>query len=121
MTAKEIIDRALGELGYLDFFGNPDSNVKMNIALSCLNSIYAELFYCLNSDGFKSCASVNDKVDLPERILNDCMHYGVGMSIAAKEGDIVMQQNLCDIYNIKLGALNKGEKIGYTMSRECSL
>lgn len=121
MTAQKIISKALTELSYFDNVGKPDITRYKQTAISALNAIYAEIFYMLGGTDFQSVTSLSDTVNLPERILYDCIHYGVAMKIASTEGDADMQRTLADIYNIKLGAANSFDTVRNVMPVVSSL
>lgn len=106
MTVREIISKALTLLGYFDASGKPDVPSHSVMGIAAVNAIYAELFYTLFEKGFKTIANLDDIVDLPERLLNDCIHYGVAMLLAQSEDDGDSQQLYADIFNSKLSAAN---------------
>lgn len=107
MTAKQILSLSLTALGYVDSAGNPDHTAFIGQAMAAVNTIYAELYYCANKSGFKPVANYEEQIILPERLLYDCMHYGVAMLIAQSENDNDSQRMFAELYNNKLGAANQ--------------
>ena len=99
MTGQEIISKALILLGYSDGLGSSDARFQV-AAKNALNFIYSDLFYRSNNNGFKE-AALNENIDLPEKVLNDCMPYGVAAFIATCVGDGDKQQYFSSIYNLK--------------------
>lgn len=111
MTAKDIADKALTLLGYNDMNGNTADPRFQVTALNAVNFIYADLFYCLNDDGFKELGKLSEDVDLPERVINDVMPYGVASLIAKNVGDGENQQFFASMFNTKRRSVSAGGEI----------
>nr|DAO88777.1 MAG TPA: hypothetical protein [Caudoviricetes sp.] len=105
MTAKEMISKVIILLGYSDEQGNTSDSRFQVISKNALNFVYSDLFYCLNSEGFKEIKALSEEIPLPERILYDVMPYGVAAFIAESLGDGEKQQYFAVIYNSKKASL----------------
>ena len=99
MTANKIITKAVSLLGYTDDEGNITSPKIQTIALTALNTVYSDLYYLSNEEGFKEIGSASEEVQLPERIVNNVMVYGVASFIAQGIGDANAQQFFTLVYN----------------------
>lgn len=108
MTGQEMLNRALLLLGYSDAQGNvaDEERVKLR-ALSVLNTVYSDLFYILFDEGFKPLVTLSQKIELPERVLQDVMPYGVASFLAMSESDGDNQQVYTVLYNRKRTAINR--------------
>ena len=107
-TGEEIKNRALTLLNYTDQNGRLDSAMYTDVvsrALAVVNQIYADLWYALYSRGFQELSTLTDDVQLPERVVNDCMPYGVAMLLAQTIGDADNQSMMTDLYNQKRATL----------------
>ncbi len=111
MTAKDISDKALVLLGFNDMNGNTADPRFQVTALNAVNSVYADLFYCLYTDNFKELGTLSEEIDLPERVLNDVMPYGVASFIAKNVGDGENQQFFAQMYNTKRRSVSSGSVI----------
>ena len=105
MTVNETVNNVMRLLGYINNLGyTNDSDLRARI-IPQINSVYADLWYRCGKgkDGEPFCAvqSVDDKIDLPPILLDDCFVYGVCMSVAAAEGDGEQQQYFAALYNKK--------------------
>ena len=100
MRAEQIITNAINKLGYTDDAGNTPSRLQ-GIALSALNSIYSDLYYLQNTEGYKPIGSANEDVLVSEQIANDVMPYGIASMIAQSVGDTNNQQYFTMLYNQK--------------------
>ena len=85
--AFEIYDMALCELGYTDNMGYSNNDDLKQRAVQLINSIYSDLYYACGLKDFKPVCYMSDEITLPEKVLNDCMHYGVAMKLAQGEND----------------------------------
>lgn len=95
MNGDYVIEKAVELLGY-------DNNARYQFkSLSALNSIYSDLFYLNNDEGFKPLTTTGDEIALTEKIINDVMPYGVASMIALSMGDSDNQQIFSQIYNLK--------------------
>lgn len=111
MTANQISTKALILLGYNDMNGNTSDPRLQVTALNAVNAIYADLFYKFNSKGFKELGTLAEELDLPERILNDVVPYGVAAFIAKNIGDGENQQYFSALYNTKRKSAVNGSSI----------
>ncbi len=111
MTVKDITEKALTLLGYNDMNGNTADARFQVTALNAVNFVFADLFYCLNDTGFKELGKLSEEIDLPERVLNDVMPYGVASFIAKNVGDGENQQFFAQMYNTKRRSVSVGSKI----------
>lgn len=113
MTGNEMMKKALVLLGYTDSTGEISGEQRFRSrALTVINSVYADLFYIRNSGGFIQLDKITDNIELPERVLNDVMPYGVAAFLAQSESDGDMQQTFISLYNSKRAALTKSEAVG---------
>ena len=102
MTGKQILSESMRLLGYTDSIGNPEMSGRINTrAIAAINSVYSDLFYMLHDTGFSALNELGEEIQLPERVLNDVMPYGVAAFIAQSESDGDQQQYFMKIYNIK--------------------
>ena len=102
-------DRALTLLNYTDQNGRLDQTMYADVSarsLALINQIYAELWYSLRPCGFEELPSLSDEIHLPERVINDCMAFGVAMLMAQTIGDADNQSLMTDLYNQKRAALS---------------
>lgn len=109
MTAKDMISKAIVLLGYNDDRGNTSDSRFQIASKTAVNSVMAELFYCLNNDGFKEIEALSDEIKLPERVLYNIMPYGVASLIAESIGDADKQAYFGAIYNRRLAQLSHSE------------
>lgn len=100
MTGGDMISKALLMLGLSDEQGNTTNPRYQTASLSALNTVYADLYYKFNTEGFKE-ISLHENIDLPERVVFDVMPYGVAAHIATAIGDGENQQFYAEIYNQK--------------------
>lgn len=101
MTVNEVAENAQRLLGYTNNVGfTNDSDLRARIVPQ-INQTYADLYYALGKTDFKPVVEMDDVIDLPEMVINDCLMYGVCMHIAAAEGDSNAQQYYGAIYNQK--------------------
>lgn len=103
-TGEQIKNRALQLLNYTDQNGRLDSAMYADVtarSLAIVNQIYAEAWYALHDRGFEELGTLTDEVQLPERIVNEVMPYGVAMLFAQSIGDADNQSLMVDLYNQK--------------------
>ena len=108
-TGTQVRDRALTLLNYTDQNGRLDQTMYADVSarsLALINQIYAELWYSLRPCGFEELPSLSDEIHLPERVINDCMAFGVAMLMAQTIGDADNQSLMTDLYNQKRAALS---------------
>lgn len=107
-TGEEVKNRALVLLNYTDQNGRLDSAMYTDViarSLAVVNQIYADLWYAFHSLGFCELPTLTDDIHLPERVINDCMPYGVAMLLAQTIGDADNQSMMADLYNQKRASL----------------
>lgn len=101
MIARETYKMALNMLGYKD----TDMFKEKSVVL--VNRVYADLFYSLNPNGeFEPIKSLQDTIDLPQKVLHDVFPYGLAGFLAQSESDGDSQQLYMSIYNGKKNRLN---------------
>lgn len=108
-TGIDVRDRAFTLLNYTDQNGKLDHTLYADVSarsLALINQIYAELWYALCPCGFAELPSLSDEIALPERVLNDCMAFGVAMLMAQTIGDADNQSRMTDLYNQKRAVLS---------------
>ena len=106
MTARELYISALTLLGY------KDSDMFKEKAITLINAIYADIFYDLKPDGeFQPIKSLQEKIDLPPKVLHDVFPYGLAGFLAQSESDGDQQSNYMYIYNQKKNRLNTTDEI----------
>lgn len=113
MKAAEMIKKVITMLGYTDGSGSITESPQMKLkAMSALNAVYADLFYALGANGtYAPIATSESVVELPERIINDVMPYGVAAMLAQSENDGDSQQYYIMLYNSKRAAINRSETV----------
>lgn len=105
MKGIEIFEKALTLLGYINQEGSFLDSLNLK-ALNVINTVYADLYFLLHSDGFKPLKSLDDTPLLSNRILLDVMPYGVAMHLAQNMGDGLNQQIFATIYDAKRCSIN---------------
>lgn len=113
MTGRELFNKAMILLGYTDSDGSVQMSDRINSrALTCVNQVYADLFYASYSGrAFSPLTNLSGVVELPERILNEVAPYGVASFIAQSEGDGENNQIFIALFNKKRNLLTHFEKI----------
>ena len=105
MNGTQIFITALNMLGYT-------SSERFNKkALSALNQVYADIWYCVNDTDFVPLEKLSDNIELDARILHDVMPYGVAAVLAQAENDGDNQQYMSRIYNRKRASINQMSNI----------
>lgn len=105
-TGQEIFNRALELLHYTDGSGEtmqPFGELTSR-ALPVINQIYSDLWYTAHDDTFCDVPSLTVPLDLPTRLLNDVMPYGVAMLLAQGCGDSENQRVFAEMYSQKRAA-----------------
>lgn len=116
MKAIELINNALKMLGYTDSDGNTELASRIrNCAAVTVNLVYADLWRMFNTDPFIPIKSLNDTINLPQNVLNECFLYGLAMHIARSENDGDQQQFYTLLYNSKRASLSHFEKVKNTV------
>ena len=111
MTAKDMISKAIMLLGYNDDRGNVSNSRFQVTSKNAVNTIYSELFYCLNSEGFNEIVTLSDEINLPERVLYNVMPFGVASLIAEGLGDSDKQAYFGTLYNRRIAQLSHSEEM----------
>ena len=110
MLAQTLFEKALALLNYREADGNCDQTLTKN-ALPCINAVYCDLYYLLNTSGYSDAASLRDTLNLPERVFFDVAPYGVAMHLAKMLGDGLNQQIFATLYNSKRAAIGAKDNI----------
>lgn len=103
-TGEQVKNRALQLLNYTDRNGRLDSAMYADVtarALPLINQIYSDVWYGLHDEGFEELGAITDTFQLPERVINDVMPYGVAMLFAQTIGDADNQSLMAMFYNRK--------------------
>lgn len=86
MTGKQIVNQALGLLGYAESNGNLQLTQRvMNRILPSVNLVYCDLRRVCGLD-YKKLNSLSEEIELPDKAL-DVFACGVAGYIALTEGD----------------------------------
>ncbi len=111
MTASKIIEKAMKLLGY-DILQKTGSvtDIDENV-ITAINTVYADLYFLINKDGFTEISNANETVNLPEKAVSDIMPYGVASFMASFQGDNDNQQFFSKIYNLKRKGFIKEETV----------
>ncbi len=118
MKASEILNNALKILGYSDASGNPHlPQTIRNRAVVTVNLVYEDLHNICKDTPFVPINSIDDEVQLPEKVLHSAFLYGLAMHIARSENDGDQQQFYAHLYNSKRAALSKTQKVKNTIPR----
>ncbi len=118
MTVNEIYLKALTLLGYAGANGEISGEHELKRqGIVAVNQVYAELFFALGRENFKCVNASSDEIDLPERILQDIMPYGVAMFIAQSENDGDSQLLFAHIYNKKRTLVRKKRNVEDVLPR----
>lgn len=117
MKTSEMVKKVITMLGYTEGSGSIAETPQMKMkAVSAVNAIYTDLFYATGAVGeYKSVTSPDSLIDLPERVVNDVMPYGVAAMIAQSENDGDSQQYYIMLYNQKRAALTRTETVADTI------
>ncbi len=119
-TGEQVKNRAMSLLGYTDQNGRLDGAMYADLtarSLTLVNAIYAEVWYALFDNGFEELATLTDELDLPERVINEVMPYGVAMMFAQSIGDADNQSQYTDLYNQKRALLTHARRRKDVMPR----
>ncbi len=112
-TGEQVKNRALQLLNYTDRNGRLDSAMYADVTarvLPLINQIYSDVWYGLYDEGFEELGAVTDAFQLPERVINDVMPYGVAMLMAQTIGDADNQSLMASLYNRKRTILTHARK-----------
>ena len=112
MTGQAMLKFATDLLGYSNANGNLQLSARITgKALVNLNLIYSDLWRICKDEEFIPLSNIHGEINLPERVLNDVMPYGVAMMIAQNESDGDQQQLYSVLYNQKRAALSRKDSI----------
>ena len=114
MTGTEALNKSLTMLGYSNSNGNLVTRLKER-SLVLINLVYSDLWRIYKESDFKPLEKLSDKIDLPERALNDVFLYGLCMFLAQSESDADNQALWSRLYNQKRTSLSKRQKIVNTI------
>jgi len=101
VTAAKIIDKAILLLGYDTLKNTGSISGFEQSALTALNTVYADVFYLCNKEGFQEITDASQPVNMPENVVFDIMPYGVAAFLASSQGDSDNQLFFSRIYNLK--------------------
>ena len=106
MTAKELFITALELCGFgaNDIFETADISDKL---LSIVNTVYSDIYFINNTDGFVKLESEDGTLNLGERELRDCAVYGVASLIKNIMGSAEDYAVFEGIYNQKKQKLSR--------------
>ena len=99
MTLQQVFNEAMALLGYTNQDGVIDNDNTMPKILSIGNAIYAELQD--KTDEFDRLISIDDEIPLSDRVIMDCMVYGIAMWLALHNSDGDNQQIFSSLYEQK--------------------
>lgn len=113
MTGAQMFITALNMLGYTT------SERFQSKALTTINQVYADIWYCVNDTeknltddtDFTPLKNLADDINLNTRILHDIMPYGVAAVLAQIENDGDNQQYFTMLYNRKRAGINRMSNI----------
>lgn len=107
MNGKQLLERALLLLNYVDAAGEPHfPGVNGKRAVSVINQIAADLLFARQADAaFTPMVRLDEAIPLDERTVENVMPYGVAMLLAQSEGDADGQALFAAIYNRKRAAV----------------
>ena len=107
-TGEQVKNRALQLLNYTDGQGRLDAQMYTDVTarvLPLINQIYSDVWYGLYDEGFEELGAITDTLQLPERVVNEVMPYGVAMLMAQTLGDADNQSLMATYYNRKRASL----------------
>lgn len=107
-TGEQVKNKALQLLNYTDGQGRLDAQMYTDVtarALPLVNQIYSDVWYGLYDEGFEELGAITDELQLPERVINEVMPYGVAMLMAQTLGDADNQSLMAVYYNRKRASL----------------
>lgn len=139
MTGRQVLDRAMGLLGYGTTAALSGPSELLQRSLAVVNQIYSDLFYAENRDAgesqglrrrnaltgeesgtagkigsggeFVPLIDLMDEIRLSRRAASDVMPYGVAMLLAQSESDGDSQQLFAALYNRKRLSLSYTDKV----------
>ena len=118
MTARDLYKKAMTLLGYTVTSGEISGEQEyLKKGMAAVNQIYTDLFYIAGKGEYSPVEHSSDRVDLPEKVLNDVMPYGVAMFIAQSESDGDSQRLFAEIYAKKRASIRCGGEIKDVLPR----
>ena len=111
MTGRNVLQQALGLLGYQNMEELTGQSEILQRGLMAVNQIYADLHYITTLRPHQPLAGLSEELLLPERAAVDIMPYGVAMLLAQTESDGDNQQLFAELYNRKLSSLSRTDWI----------
>lgn len=99
MTLIQVFNEAMSLLGYTNQDGVIDNDNTLPQLLAIGNSVFAEL---QDKEGkFERLVNVDDEIPLSDRVIMDCMVYGIAMWVALHNSDGDNQQIFSTLYEQK--------------------
>lgn len=130
MTGRQVLDRAMGLLGYQTIEALSGPSELLQNSLTVVNQIYSDLFYTENRQAGKShgiggesaaggdfmpLIDLMEEMRLSRRAAGDVMPYGVAMMLAQNESDGDNQQLFATLYNRKRLSLSYTDRVRDTI------
>lgn len=109
MTLTQVFNEAMALLGYTNQDGVIDNDNTMPKLLTIGNAVYAELQD--KAQELDRLISIDDEIPLSDRVIMDCMVYGVAMWLAMHNSDGDSQQIFSTLYEQKKHNLIKQTEI----------
>lgn len=106
INAKKVFEMAKDELCYGEVGAVSEIEVIDKTAVRIINSIYKEIFFKINDEGFKPIVTVDDDIELPEDLIYLCLVPGIAAKLAFDYGDGNLQSYFANLYNQGLNQLN---------------
>lgn len=102
MTGRGLYNKACEMLGYNNAEEISGNDVMLKRALTLANMVYSDLWQGFKKgEDFKPLTVLTDKLDLPNKVLQDIAPYGMAMFLAQSESDADNQGLYGSIYNQK--------------------
>lgn len=99
MTLQQVVNEAMGLLGYTNQDGVIDNDNTMPKLLTIGNAVFIELQD--KNAQLKRLVSIDEEIPLSDRVIMDCMIYGIAMWIALHNSDGDNQQIFSSLYEQK--------------------
>ncbi len=123
MIGQDVFRQAMRLLGYTDTLGDLDSAQNTELykrALTVINQLVCDLSLSENGTMAPPLGSLRQELPLSEQTARGVLPYGVGMLLAAAEGDGDNQQLFAALYDQKRVSVRKGyERRTDTLPRGC--
>ena len=101
MTGKQALINASALLGRVEMRGAEPDIAMLSSGMTALNCIYADLHGLCSKGEFEPLFTLDDKICLPENVLNDCFVYGVAYMLSEADEDFEKMNRFCKLYNNK--------------------